>query len=154
MAWASERLEYLRGFMSRGEIQSETGIHWKTQEAILGGRQELDSSYNNPLRNLYARTTYNNMRSTGFSVSQSTRFRYSEPGGVTQKITMVSTLIRDLAVGSLRSQLDREDRVLTSTQYARALTARIEDVYKGFKTSWKTFEQWMDEYSARLKKVR
>lgn len=151
MTWASSRLEYLRGFMTRGEIQSVTGIHWKTQEAILKGTVDIATEFKNPLRNLYGRVAYSEMRVTGFSVSQASRFRYSDPTVMSGRINTVSNLVKDLAKGSLSSQIEREGVTYTTGQYASKLSDRIESVLEGMQQSTKVYEQWIDEYTPRVK---
>ena len=152
MSWASERLDYLRGIYTRGQIQSETGIHWRTQEAVLAGRATLSDEYRPALRSYYGRTTYGQMRESGFNVSQASRFRGSPPSLVLERLTNVQTLIRDLSTGSLLSQYNREDRPIGTAQYYRDLVERTQAVTEGMRSSVLMYEQWLDDYRARLGK--
>lgn len=81
-AFSADRIMYMRMSLTRGQIQKLTGIHWKTQEAVLAGTRFLDQQQKARLHSEYSKTAYKSMREDGFSVKQATQYRGYTPFSV------------------------------------------------------------------------
>jgi hypothetical protein len=121
MAWYEQsRLLYVRDYFTRGEIQSITGLHWKTQEAVIAGTIDLIPEWKNEITQLYTRTVYGNLRDVGMSVSQASRFRnyavdavydiQSKYQGVLDQLAMESTAIRIAAKERRGIEVDYDEQ--------------------------------------------
>jgi len=82
LGYSASRLSYLRESYTRGEIQSKTGIHWKTQEAVLANTKTLSATQRQSLTSFYGKSTYSDFRFQGLSVKNATRFRGYTPATV------------------------------------------------------------------------
>jgi hypothetical protein len=142
--WASVRLEFLRGFMSRAAIRAETGLTTAMQEEILTEKYIPIGETRNFIRNLYQRTAYDQLKDAGFSASQASRFRGYAPVTVLDRMETLTGMISDLAKGALDQKLARTGIELGAGAYDEALTDYMDTVREGFSHSSKTYEEWMD----------
>lgn len=150
MSWASVRLEFLRGFMSRAAIRAETGLSAVLQDEILSETYIPTGDVRNWLRNLYERTSYDYLRSTGFSTSQATRFKSYTPDSMSEKADIVSDLIDRLSEGAYKWSTAKKIEA-GETFDSESLYNEIQgSVIQGFQTSTKMYEQWIEDYKKVL----
>lgn len=146
MTAALRRLEYMRGFLSRGEIQSQTGIHWARQEAYIRGTSSLSTDETRSLYNAYSRLSYSQLRESGMSASQASRFRNYAPTSLTDRISDMSTLISNLSEGSVKSIIARQGITVTYEEYLDMINEMQGKVKTGLQESKLTYEQWKEYY--------
>lgn len=142
--WASTRLTFLRGAMSRLAIFNETGISTSIQNEIISGKYVPVGYTRDAIRNLYQRTSYKMMKDTGFSANQANRFRAYTPDSVNERLTRVTELIDYLGRGALDQTLAKSGLTLDSGAYEATLESYTADIKKGMQRSTKTYEDWMD----------
>lgn len=142
--WASDRLEYLRGFMSRGDIQKQTGIHWRTQESIISGTRTITDMGRTNLNRFYRRTTYGNLRSSGMSVSQSRKYTGYKPASVQQYVNSMGEMVSKLARGALKNVTDKYGIPASYAEHMDLYLSLKEKVLEGLKKSVRVYDQWLD----------
>lgn len=141
--FSASRLDYLRIARTRGEIQKATGIHWKTQEAVLAGTKTLSTEQRASLSNFYSRSTYKDFREQGWSVSQATRFRGYSPTTVLTKQIEYEDMLNNLSEKILINKHYKES---ISEIQGRLLTEKLgikEAIRKATEQSDRSFEDWM-----------
>lgn len=143
-SWATNTLEFLRGFVSRTEIANETGLTTDLQNDILAGRYNPTGLTRGYLRNLYSRTAYAEMKNIGFSANQASRFTGYSAASVTQRMDNVQGMISALAKGGLDTKLKKSGLTLSGDAYVEAIQKMEDKVRKGFQYSKKKYEDWMD----------
>lgn len=144
MSWASVRLEFLRGFITRSAIAAETGLTSALQNDILSGVYNPTGLTKGYLDNLYKRTAYQEMKNVGFSANQANRFRSYSPETVLSRMETVKGLIDELAKGALDLKLEKAKITLSGQAYTDAYDDMYDTVKEGFSYSTKEYEEWQD----------
>lgn len=144
MTAATARLEYMRGFLSRGEIMTMTGVHWTRIEGAIRGTVDLIVTERENIMNAYSRFSYAQLRESGMSASQAGRFRGYTPTSLTQRIETMGSLITRLTEGSIKAKEIRENRLITGQEYVNLYDDLEQSILEGLQTSRKTYENWLD----------
>jgi len=153
---AYNRLTYLLDHMDIAQISAITEIPSATVSYVLSQGGRIDQQYERPLRNLYQRTVYADLRKQGLSPTQARRFSWYSPNTVrsveSQTNTMVDTLVnkrldpyieslknrgiyttRESALDDLRKGI--QDAIARSTLPTERLNELIETGESGVPTS-------------------
>lgn len=108
---ASRSLTYLGDLRTDAWISRASGIPIETIGYVRTGERNLPGEYAAPLRNLYQREAYQNMRDIGFSFHQARRFSSYAPQGVTERSTTIKNIITELATGHAANAIDKLEKL-------------------------------------------
>jgi len=146
--YAASRLKYLRHEYTRGQIQQLTGIHWKTQEAVLEGRRDLLGFEKQNLASTYGKEVYSNLKDLGMSASQATRFRSYATQTVYDIEIEFSGLVSDLTTGASSVRIANLIEQGKPYDYDDIYNDMNETIKRSLSYSNKSYEEWFDYLSA------
>jgi len=127
---SQSRIGYLLRSMEFSQISAQTMIPTATLSAVYKGEYRLPSMYTKPLRNLYQRSTYHDLRSQGLSPTQARRFQWYGAKTVvqveTQAVSTVQTLV-DRRIDNYIASLKRKGMYTTASDAQRTLFSAIQN---------------------------
>ncbi len=90
---AARKIAYLLDSLELSQISALTEIPSATLSMVLDMGDRLPSQYAKPLRNLYQRTAYRNLREAGLSPTQARRFSWYGAPAVKKQIGFADDII-------------------------------------------------------------
>lgn len=108
---ASRNLTYLGNLRTDAWISQASGIPVKMISYVRTGEGKLPSTFDKPLRNLYQREAYQNLRDIGVSYHQARRFSSYAPEKVTEVSGTMTNVITELATGHAANAIDKLEKL-------------------------------------------
>lgn len=130
MSWVTERLQFLDAFMTQADIARETLIPQSTLSYAMRGERDLPVKYNQPLRNLYQRTAYAELRSAGLSTTQAKRFSWYSPDKIFDVLNNTKNLVSrivDMRLEQYMNYLERIGQPITEDAARQILEEAVEE---------------------------
>lgn len=126
---AQRRLGYLLKSYEFSQISAFSGIPSATLSAVYEGEYRLPMEYNKPLRNLYQRTTYANLRKSGYSPTQARRYQWYGVSGVETAVESAGDIISKYTNAVIDKRIEGMKRNGSYTTYQEA----YQRVYEGIR---------------------
>lgn len=99
------QLSYLTLHYSQRQISAITGIPRITLQRAAWGERSLPQMYRSELRNMFQRSSYQELRNFGMNTDQARRFQWRSPETVMTYEGRMIQLTDQLAAGAMRSRL-------------------------------------------------
>ncbi len=128
MSWASERLLYLTKTHTYRDIAEITGIPVSTISYVIRGERILQGRYHLPLRSMYERQVYGDLRALGMSAQMARRFRSFSTERIVQyqsKANEVVNMLVDYRFEAYKASLIKQNKFVSDDETRRVLVEAI-----------------------------